>query len=349
MTAEQQPLLSICIATFKRANYIGATLDAIAAQLVPSVEVVIFDGASPDNTEQIVKTFTSLYSNIRYVRADTNSGVDQDYDNAIQHARGTYCWLMTDDDLLVPDAIAVILKNLEDQPELLIVNASVYDKELREVLNNGILKPGSDKSYGPDGFEDFFLDVGSYLSFIGGVIIRRQTWLLRERAKYYGSLFIHFGVIFQSVISGKVKVIATPLIKIRYGNAMWTPRGVEIWLVKWPRLIRSFSFSKESQNRVAPLSLRYVARQLIFYRATGALNFRNSYNVVWHNFGLARSLIAFSLSAIPVRLLNALLALFYFRARPNGRMGFYELNISPGSNFLTRRLAQIYGDPHVSE
>jgi glycosyltransferase involved in cell wall biosynthesis len=60
------PLLSICIATYNRADYIGETLDSIIPQLTDNVELLVVDGASTDNTEDVVRTYTD--PRIRYVR-----------------------------------------------------------------------------------------------------------------------------------------------------------------------------------------------------------------------------------------------------------------------------------------
>ena len=43
------PILSICISTFNRARYIGETVESIVSQLSDSVELVVLDGASPDD------------------------------------------------------------------------------------------------------------------------------------------------------------------------------------------------------------------------------------------------------------------------------------------------------------
>ena len=53
----KKPLLSICIATYNRANFIGETLDSIILQLTEDVEVVIVDGASTDNTREVVESY----------------------------------------------------------------------------------------------------------------------------------------------------------------------------------------------------------------------------------------------------------------------------------------------------
>ena len=48
------PILSICIATLNRGNFIGETLDSILSQITPEIEIVIIDGASTDNTEEVI-------------------------------------------------------------------------------------------------------------------------------------------------------------------------------------------------------------------------------------------------------------------------------------------------------
>ncbi len=89
-------------------------------------------------------------------------------------------------------------------------------------------------------------DTGSYLSFIGCVIIQRHLWCARDKASYFGSDFIHFGVVFQQPLPGDTLVIAEPLITIRYGNASWVARHFEIWMFKWPNLVWSFPHLPDS-------------------------------------------------------------------------------------------------------
>ena len=44
------PLLSICIATMNRAGYLRETLEGLARQSAPELEVVVLDGGSTDAT-----------------------------------------------------------------------------------------------------------------------------------------------------------------------------------------------------------------------------------------------------------------------------------------------------------
>jgi hypothetical protein len=95
-------------------------------------------------------------------------------------------------------------------------------------------------------------------------------WLAREKAEYFGTFFVHIGVIFQSALPGSTLVIAEPLISIRYGNATWSARSFEIWMFKFPRIIWSFPhFSDASKRRVYPKEPWKKWGRLLRYRASG--------------------------------------------------------------------------------
>ena len=65
--------LSICIATLNRGKYLSETLNSIIPQMNSSVEIIIVDGASTDNTQMVVSEFLSKNINIKYCREEINS------------------------------------------------------------------------------------------------------------------------------------------------------------------------------------------------------------------------------------------------------------------------------------
>jgi glycosyltransferase involved in cell wall biosynthesis len=332
------PLLSICIATYKRAAFIAATLDAILAGLPERVEVVVLDGASPDNTREVVERYTCRTDSVRYIRESTNSGVDQDFDKAVLHARGEFCWLMSDDDILVPGAVARVLESLEPGLDLLVVNAQIRSADLCVVLSPRMLEFSDDRHYDVDSRDSFLADVGNFLSFIGGVVIRRSRWLERERERYFGTLFIHVGVIFQAPLQN-IRVLADPLVMIRYGNAMWSSRGFEIWMFKWPDLIWSFGHLSDSAKlRVVPREPWRQWRRLTMYRAIGAYtyaDFRRFFKEKGRG-GFLQCLI----SVLPAAAANAAIALYWYLANPRARAGVYDLVRSSNASSLTRLIAR---------
>lgn len=333
--------LSICIATYNRGDFISDTLDSILKQIEPNVEVVVVDGASPDNTSEVMKGYLSEWSQIRYFREPVNSGVDADFDKAVGYANGEFCWLMTDDDLLLPDAIATVLASINDKNDLIVVNSELRNLDLSSVYDKQRLVLDADKEYSGKDRESFFEDTASYLSFIGCVVVRKAFWLSRDRESYFGTLFIHVGVLFQSPAIQNVKVLAKPLISIRYGNAMWTPRGFEIWVFKWPKLIWSFpDFSYASKVRVNHREPWRKKRTLFYYRGLGAYNFNEFRKLLPNNiYGIERA-TAGLISIFPASLANFLLVLFFLFKAKQSKMVMHDFLYAPSAGFLTQFLAK---------
>ena len=338
-------LLSICIATYNRAGFIGQTLESIIAQWRPGVEIVIVDGASPDDTRAVVASYAARCPAIRYMRENTNSGVDADYDKAVGYAAGRHCWLLPDDDLIAPNAIDRVLTELEGGAiDLMIVDSEVRDVTLSQILETRRLRFGGLRRYGPADRDAFLRDAGYSLSFIGGVVIRREAWTARRREPYFGSLFIHVGVIVQDPPLENIKILGEPLVRIRLGNAMWKPRTFEIWAFKWPSLIWSFAgYADSAKKRVSPREPWRNPVWLLFYRAMGAYS-RREYDLYLSNIYPPLSILTPLLIAyFPGRFAN-LIGVVLLSMLGRGKSGpCYDLIASSiYSNRLSRLWASVW-------
>ena len=335
------PKLSICIATYNRGKFIGETLDSILPQLKPGVELLVVDGASSDNTPEVMAQYINSHPEIRYFRESENSGVDRDYDKAVEYARGEFCWLMSDDDLLRQDAVRTVLSALENGSDLFVVNAEIRNADLSNLLLERRLNVVSDRQYGAVEREQFFTDAANYLSFIGCVVIRRSFWLSRERKSYYGSLFIHVGVIFQEPALTVATVLAEPLITIRDGNATWSARTFEVWGIKWPDLIWSFpDFPDEAKQAICNREQWKGFKFLFYLRAMGAYSlqaFRK--HLALRAKGWNR-LKAYLVAVFPGTLANLAVVFYYVALRRAARVELYDVLLSSHSSLLSRLLAK---------
>lgn len=339
--------LSLCLATYNRGAFIGETLDSIIPQLTPEVELLIVDGASPDDTEMVVGAYVQRHPSIRYYREAVNSGIDADYDKAVGYARGDYCWLLPDDDLLADGAVARVLAACAEEPDLVVVDAVIKDASLTRVLQERRLAFSGERRYAASKADDFMTDAGEALSFIGATIIRRSLWLSRDRESYYGSLFIHVGVIFQLPHLNKAIVIGEPLVIIRYGNSMWTPRRFEIWMFKWPELIWSFEgYSAEAKSSLGPRYPWRKFKHLVSFRARGAYSLREyrrhfqSMQLGWWRLALL------AIAVVPGKLLHfAGTAFFGLKGQISDPPAYELLLCSPYTNRASRWLASVMGQP----
>ncbi len=307
------PRLSICIATYNRADVIGQSLESIISQATDDIEIIVADGASSDDTATVVQRYQDRCPILRYYRLPIKGGVDRDYCHAVSFAKGAYCWLLTDDDIIKPGAIKIILELLQRNYSLIVVNAEVWDRSLSQLLETKHLHLDSDIVYLPSSWEVFFINTVAYLSFIGAVVIDRALWNERIKEPYIGTEFIHIGVIFQKELPNGVFAMAEPCISIRYGNAQWSSRYFEIWMIKWPDLIWSFSnISEMAKSRICPRSPWNSLHMLLLMRAYGAYSLVEYKRFIETRLVSQWKLVIAKVAAImPGSILNFLFVLFY--------------------------------------
>ncbi|WP_422013822.1 glycosyltransferase family 2 protein [Roseateles sp.] len=95
-----QPLVSICIPTYKGGAYLAAAIDSVLSQTLTDFELVVVDDNSPDDTADIVAGFDD--ARLVYERNPANLGPQGNWNRCLQLARGRYFKLLPHDDLLMP-------------------------------------------------------------------------------------------------------------------------------------------------------------------------------------------------------------------------------------------------------
>jgi hypothetical protein len=267
-------------------------------------------------------------------------GVDRDFDTAVQHATGEYCWLLCDDDMVKPGAVAKVLAETRRKHSLLVVNADVWDAGYSKILEERRIKAVEDRVYPSSGIEALFADTAGFLTFIGGVVIRRDLWIARERECYFGTEFVHVGVIFQAPLPGTALVISKPLVSIRYGIAQWTERSFDIWMFKWPELVWSLpDLSDDAKNRITRREPWRLLKNLLVYRAMGVYSRKVYHDKVRNRIqDRGRRAVPCLVSMLPGRALN-LLGIAYFSL-------FHRQALMPLVDLMNSRFC-LFGNPRV--
>ena len=327
--------LSFCITTRNRGSFIGTTLESLIYQATDEVEIVVLDADSADSTPETVEGYASRFPRLRYVRQESNQGVDKDYDRTVELARGEYCWMMSDDDILTPGAVVEVLGHWRMGYDLIVVNVEDRDADLREVIGEKRLSFNENRSYKPSEADKLFADVANHLSFIPSLVIRRDLWLSRVRKPYFGSLFVHVGVIFQDRLPGEALVIARPLVAVRNANVSWAPRGFEIWMFKWPGLIWSFpGFTDTVKSRVCPRHPWRGLKALLTQRARGSYSLEEYKRWIAPQAGsFWGNAMAWLIAIFPGYLVNALSLLYCTVFYRHNRMIRFDLLSSRYSVF----------------
>lgn len=303
--------LSICIATMNRAYYLKKLLDIIISQYQDNIELVVVDGASTDDTYDVIAAAQMKISNVQYIRLEEKGGVDRDFSHAVNKAKGEFCWLLPDDDLIKPEAIKNILLMINKNTNLIIINAEIWSKNMDFLLVSQTVKINKNKEYNSNNFSNFFISLSNHISFIGSVVIRKSVWNKRQKQKYFGTWFVHVGVIFQDVLDG-IRVMADPMIMIRYGNASWSTKSFEITLFKWPKLIWSFKLFEDSDKKkvVKEFPWQNLARIALF-KARGAFSIKEYNLFIKDEITFHKKLLFWTILIVPGNFFNFLFLVYF--------------------------------------
>lgn len=117
-----QPLLSICIPTFNRAELLSYSLAQVingTTNFQDKIEIIVSDNNSTDNTEKIVSKFKESSNILYYYKNKENIGFNYNIFKIIdQYANGKFCWIIGDDDFIDIDSVGKIIKLLIDYEDL---------------------------------------------------------------------------------------------------------------------------------------------------------------------------------------------------------------------------------------
>ena len=101
------PLVSIIIPTFNRAQLIGETLDSVFAQTYENWECIIVDDGSTDNTENVVSEYVKKDSRFQFMKRamDTIKGAPTCRNIGLFNSTGFYVIFLDSDDVLLIECL----------------------------------------------------------------------------------------------------------------------------------------------------------------------------------------------------------------------------------------------------
>ena len=147
-----QKLLSICIPTYTRSQFLKETLDNIISQALEfreNVEICISDNCSTDNTKEIVIELKEKYPDlIKYGKTEKNLGFDRNLIKVLAMAEGKFAWTFGDYHFINEGGLKEVLDlldNIQDENVGLVgVRQDVYI--LDENNNKQVVQTNVDKT-----------------------------------------------------------------------------------------------------------------------------------------------------------------------------------------------------------
>lgn len=228
-------LLSICIPTYNRADFLIETLDSLVCQMneenLDLIEICISDNCSSDTTENDLKNYISKHSKLtfNFNRNEKNLGADLNFLKVIDIAHGKYCWFLGSDDKLKQGALEKILIEIQTNSDidLYIMNRTecdVYGNRQNETfwLSKSVDECVFDFSnkYQVSYYINHANSLGALFGYLSSLVFKKEKWdMIPDKNKFIGTAFVHAYTLTSFInYNSKIKYIKDQLVENRNGN-----------------------------------------------------------------------------------------------------------------------------------
>lgn len=179
------PLISICIATYKRPDHLKSTLKSILNQTYRNFEIIVADNDTAMSAKKIVRSFNS--KKITYISQKENVGMMKNFKTAFEYSHGDFIVFTADDDPLEPKHLEILTDLQKKHPDagsyfgapFVITRdpivVSIHNlKKGKNSMRNTRLKNGLVRVYSPSDFFVAFLrhEIFGYFLWSCGMVRR---------------------------------------------------------------------------------------------------------------------------------------------------------------------------------
>jgi glycosyltransferase involved in cell wall biosynthesis len=114
----REPLVTICVPYYNLGQHLPTTLESLAVQTYPHIEVIVIDDGSKDAISQAVfNDMRDRYSRFTFLRQD-NAGIGATRNRGLALAKGEYYLPMDADNIARPDMVERFVHAIEARPDV---------------------------------------------------------------------------------------------------------------------------------------------------------------------------------------------------------------------------------------
>lgn len=117
------PLLTVGIPTYNSAHFLRECVGSVERQGLDDYEIVIFDNASEDNTDEVIRSLGN--PRIRYFRNPSNLGSRANHNRCLSEARGRYFKFLCADDILLEGVLEKQISILNFRADVTLVSCHI--------------------------------------------------------------------------------------------------------------------------------------------------------------------------------------------------------------------------------
>lgn len=105
-------MVSIILPVFNAERFLSQCLDSISRQTYQDWELIAVDDGSKDGSMEILKSYEKRDHRIHII-SKKNEGVSIARNIALEHAHGDYVYFVDSDDIVMPEALMILVKAME--------------------------------------------------------------------------------------------------------------------------------------------------------------------------------------------------------------------------------------------
>lgn len=227
-------LLSILTPTWNRERNLAELLAVLLPQVAahPEVDLTVSNNGSADGTKALLARLEGL-PRVRVFNQPTNLGATPHIAWLHGQAKGTYLWLLSDDDLVTPDAVAFVCATLRAHPHLGWIHLPhIYLVSGGEPSHTR--KPEKDAFHGRG--RTAFAPYINWISFITSNVIRTELIHQHLPRVQWGTDFWPMGLLMDAVADEPAFIPARCLV-MAGAEVTWADRRVQIMICHYPEEI----------------------------------------------------------------------------------------------------------------
>lgn len=183
--------LGICIPTYKRPEFLQrCVMSAISSAEGRPLRVFIADDSVSDTNAKVLAELTADHPFIQVHRNPINLGIDANIQQVVDLCDCDYAWLIGEDDVFLPGAVAAMHDYLQGEDAPFVFSAYQYVTEDHFQVLGKVQAADTDSEVPTNQFiERHLWSIG----FIGAVVIHRGAWGRTSAVPYLGTYFTHVG------------------------------------------------------------------------------------------------------------------------------------------------------------
>jgi glycosyltransferase involved in cell wall biosynthesis len=188
---ERVKTLSICVPTYRRPALLERCVrSAVASAGDCPIEIVVADDSVSDVNAATMQQLSREFAFVRWIRNERNLGIDDNIQHAVDLTGTDYAWLIGEDDLFLPGAVARMHARIQSGEQAFVfANYHYVDVDPAVVLGTALSEP-----LPPTMSRDEFISNHLWATgFIGGCVVRKSDWSRTDPAPYKGTYFTHVG------------------------------------------------------------------------------------------------------------------------------------------------------------